>query len=98
MINVILTVLADEELIYGIRTDGERSSCTFDVINFVDDKSLIERFKELRTKAPPMAVLGAKKNYTSLFGTGLSTLLVLKCPACIPGAVACGSSGILSMN
>lgn len=82
------SVLADEELIYGIRTDGERSSCTFDVINSVDDRSLIERFKELKTKSSPMPVTGVKKNYTSLFGTGLSTLLVLKCPACIPGAVA----------
>lgn len=82
------SVLADEELIYGVRTDGERSSCTFDVINFVDNKSLIERFKELKSNSSPTSVTGAKKNYTSLFGTGLTTLLVLKCPACIPGAAA----------
>lgn len=81
------SVLADEELIYGIRTDGERSSCTFDMINSMDDNSLIERFKELKSNSSPMPV-GAKKNYTSLFGTGLTTLLVLKCPACIPGAMA----------
>lgn len=82
------SVIAGEELIYGIRTDGEKTSCTFDVINFADDIKLIERFKELMTQSASKQVTSVKKNYTSLLGTGLSSLLVLKCPACIPGAVA----------
>ena len=82
------SVLADNELIYGIRTDGERSSCTFDVINFVDDKNLIERFRQLSGNSSTKPITSTKRNYTSLLGTGFSTLLALKCPACIPGAVA----------
>lgn len=82
------SVLASDELIYGIRTDGERASCTFDVINFVDEQKLIERFRELSRKSSSQQDASTKRNYTSLLGTGLSTLLVLKCPACVPGAVA----------
>lgn len=82
------SVLAGDELIYGIRTDRESASCTFDVINFVDDQKLIERFRQLNTKSSFQPDTDAKRNYTSLLGTGLSTFLVLKCPACIPGAVA----------
>lgn len=79
------SILLEDELIYGIRTDGELASCTFDTINFVDEKSLIERFRQL--KNDPVKV-NVKRNYSSFLGAGLSTLLVLKCPACIPGAVA----------
>lgn len=82
------SVLAGEELIYGIRTDGERASCTFDLINSIDNQKLIERFRELRKNAPSQLAKNTKRNYTSLLGTGFSTLLALKCPACIPGAVA----------
>lgn len=78
------SVLADNELIYGIRTDEEKASCTFDVINSVDDKNLIKRFQELKSKPSE----NLKRDFTSLFGTSLSALLVLKCPACIPGAIA----------
>lgn len=41
------SVLAGNELIYGIRADGEKSTCTFDVINFVDQDALTARFQEL---------------------------------------------------
>lgn len=78
------SVLAGEELIYGIRTDTERASCTFDVVNLVDDKKLTERFRELKFKP----FTRNRRNFNSLLGTGLSTLLVLKCPACIPGVLA----------
>ena len=78
------SVLLEDELIYGIRTDGELASCTFDSINFVDEKSLVERFKQLKT-APAQG--NVKRNYSSFLGAGLSTLLVLKCPACIPGVM-----------
>lgn len=82
------SVLDNGELIYGIRTDGERASCTFDVINFVDDLKLIERLRQLNNKPSSQLANNSRRNYTSLLGTGLSTLLALKCPACIPGAVA----------
>lgn len=77
------SVLAGEELIYGIRTDSERASCTFDVVNLVDDKKLAERFRKLKF----MPFTSNRKNFNSLLGTGLSTLFVLKCPACIPGVL-----------
>jgi hypothetical protein len=80
------SVLAGSELIYGIRTDGEKASCTFDVINFVDDQKLIERFREVVRSLQRST--NEKRSYTSFLGTAFSTLLVFKCPACIPGAVA----------
>lgn len=82
------SVLAGNELIYGLRTDGERASCTFDVINFVDDQKLIARFRELINSHQLNRSTNKKRNYSSFLGTALSTLLVLKCPACIPGTVA----------
>tara|TARA_R110000868_G_scaffold104087_4_gene286265 strand:+ start:3202 stop:3885 length:684 start_codon:yes stop_codon:yes gene_type:complete len=78
------SVLAGEELIYGIRTDTERASCTFDVVNLVDDKKLTERLRELKFKP----FTRNRRSSNSLLGTGLSILLVLKCPACIPGVLA----------
>lgn len=42
------SVISGDELIYGIRTSGELSSCTFDAINTVDEKKLVLRFKELK--------------------------------------------------
>ena len=78
------SVLKGQELIYGIRTDGNAASCTFDYINFVDETSLVKRFKELKISTLPQA----NRSLTSIIGSGLTTLIVLKCPACIPGAVA----------
>ncbi|MGE3608609.1 MAG: MerC domain-containing protein [Bacteriovoracaceae bacterium] len=78
------SVLKGKELIYGIRTDGEIASCTFDYINFVDETSLVKRFKELKDPKPQQT----NRGLTSIVGSGLSTLMVLKCPACIPGVVA----------
>lgn len=77
------SVLKGEILIYGVRTDGEIASCTFDSLNTNDEMALINRFREL--KAPDTL---PKKNMRSVLGIGVSTLLVLKCPACIPGVVA----------
>lgn len=82
------SVLKGQELIYGIRTNGDVASCTFDYINFVDEAALVKRFAELKTTPVPQP----RKSFTSLIGAGLSTLLVLKCPACIPGALAFLSS------
>lgn len=82
------SVLVGDELIYGIRTDGEKASCTFDVISFVDDQELVKRFRELSSKNSTKLSRIIKKNYTSFLGTGVSALLVLKCPACVPGVVA----------
>lgn len=79
------SVLAGDELIYGIRTEEGSASCTFDSINFTEEKKLVARFEKLKNASYPA---DTKRNFTSFFGTGLSALLVLKCPACIPGAVA----------
>lgn len=58
------SVLKGEELIYGIRTSGEISTCTFDFINFTDEKRLIERFKELKPSNP-----APKSNLQSFVGS-----------------------------
>lgn len=78
------SVLKGQELIYGIRTDGDIASCTFDYINFADEASLVKRFKELNNSTLPEV----NRSLTSIIGSGLSMLMVLKCPACIPGVVA----------
>lgn len=78
------SVMKGNELIYGIKTNGEISSCTFDSVNFVDESQLVQRFKELRI----ISISKPKKNISSVIGAGFSAMLVLKCPACIPGAVA----------
>ena len=42
------SVLKGDELIYGVRTNGEVASCTFDHLNFPDAASLTKRFAELK--------------------------------------------------
>lgn len=74
------SVLWGEELVYGIRIGGEVASCTFDYKNFIDDESLVERFKELKSRN-----IQRKKSSRPLIGTAFSVLVVLKCPICIPG-------------
>ena len=78
------SVLKGQELIYGIRTDSDVASCTFDYVNFVDETSLVKRFKELNDSTLPEV----NRSLTSIIGSGLAMLVVLKCPACIPGIVA----------
>lgn len=41
------SVMKGDELIYGIRTCNDVSSCTFDVISLVDEEKLVLRLKEL---------------------------------------------------
>lgn len=77
------SILFNEELIYGIHTTGEVATCTFDYQNTVDESSLVKRLKELRINK-----IDTNLNVRSMLGTGFSALLVLKCPACIPGLVA----------
>lgn len=77
------SVLKGHELIYGIRTDGEIASCTFDYLISNKETALIDRFRDLKAPKPLKT-----KNLRSIWGTGLFTLLVLKCPACIPGVLA----------
>ena len=76
------SVFEGRELVYGIHTNGDIASCTFDSSNSVDESSLVKRFRELKVSNKP------SRNMRTFLGAGVSTLLVLKCPACIPGAVA----------
>ena len=76
------SVLKGHELIYGIYTNGDIASCTFDSSSSVDESSLVKKFRELKVSNKP------SRNMRTFLGAGISTLLVLKCPACIPGAVA----------
>ncbi|HXH73445.1 MAG TPA: MerC domain-containing protein [Bacteriovoracaceae bacterium] len=77
------SVLKNEEIIYGIRTDGQISTCTFDRIDSRDGIALIERFKELKDVKKSVS-----KSSFSFMGSLFSMLLVVKCPACIPALVA----------
>lgn len=77
------SVLKGDELIYGVKTDGEVASCTFDPANYLNYASLTKRFTELKSIHS-----NKKHKFKALLGTGFSALLVLKCPACIPGLVA----------
>ncbi len=76
------SVLKGHELVYGIYTNGDIASCTFDSSNSVDESLLVKKFRELKVSNKP------SRNMRAFLGAGISTLLVLKCPACIPGAVA----------
>lgn len=41
------SVMKDDELIYGVRTCNESSSCTYDMISPPDEEKLVLRLKEL---------------------------------------------------
>lgn len=77
------SVLKDEELIYGIQTDSQVSTCTFDYIKLSDETALVESFKKLKDIKKPVS-----KSSFSFMGSLFSMLLVVKCPACIPALVA----------
>lgn len=81
------SVLNGNELIYGIRTQGESTACTFDSINWVDQSKLVDRFKELK-----VIDQSVKRSKNAFVGSFFSGLLAVKCPACIPALGAFLSS------